>query len=443
MRRPHLLTCPDSCVVVDVKNGENARLTGEYRRKKFRHKVYYLDPFRLVTREPDTLNPVEFVDKNSQFAIEDSLEIGAALVDRKEEKGDGVHFLDTAEAVIAAAVATAVRYAPGAAKSLQGVCDMVGAGRWPKSLALMRQSDAWGGLLARMGDSLTHLQDRELASTMSTAARFLRFLSTPAVAESTRSSSFDPAELRGGKVTVYLVLPADRALTLGPLLRLWVGCLMRAVVRGGLQEKNKVHFICDEAGLLGKMDQIASALTVGRGFGLLLQLYYQDLGQLRKCWPDGADQTVLANSTQIYFRVNDLETARRVSEHLGKGTIVVDEGGASKSWTRNFTDDGKGGWSQSGGTSTSWKLLGREVLTASEVMALDRRGAVVFTPGVLPFWAVLLRYYENDLLPRGGRLKAVVKSAVVLAAAVGAVWWMSLLVQKVTGRPLVDVRWVK
>ena len=38
-----------------------------------------------------------------------------------------------------------------------------------------------------------HLQDRELASTMSTIARFLRFLSTPAIAASTRSSSWNPA----------------------------------------------------------------------------------------------------------------------------------------------------------------------------------------------------------------------------------------------------------
>src|SRR5579885_3834981 len=52
---PFLLTCPDSCVVVDFK-GENARLTAAARRR-MGHKVVVLDPFKIVTPEPDTFNP--------------------------------------------------------------------------------------------------------------------------------------------------------------------------------------------------------------------------------------------------------------------------------------------------------------------------------------------------------------------------------------------------
>jgi type IV secretion system protein VirD4 len=46
---PHLLTCPDSMVVVDFK-GENALLTAEHRARTFGHKIVILDPFKVVTQ---------------------------------------------------------------------------------------------------------------------------------------------------------------------------------------------------------------------------------------------------------------------------------------------------------------------------------------------------------------------------------------------------------
>ena len=88
-----------------------------------------------------------------------------------------------------------------------------------------------------------------------------------------------------------------------------------------------VHFLCDEANSLGRMEQISDVLAIGRGYGVRMQLYYQDLGQIRKCWPDGADQTLLANTTQVFFGVNDQTTAEYVSNRLGEQTIVVASGG--------------------------------------------------------------------------------------------------------------------
>jgi type IV secretion system protein VirD4 len=45
---PFLLTCPESCVVIDFK-GENALLTAEHRRR-MGHKIVILDPFKVVTQ---------------------------------------------------------------------------------------------------------------------------------------------------------------------------------------------------------------------------------------------------------------------------------------------------------------------------------------------------------------------------------------------------------
>ena len=103
------------------------------------------------------------------------------------------------------------------------------------AISLMCESDAWGGILARMGGQLKHFVEKEKSSALTTTGRFLRFLDTPAVVESTKISSFDPAKLRSGRTTVYLVLPPEYMRSHSALMRMWIVTLMRAVVKGGLQ----------------------------------------------------------------------------------------------------------------------------------------------------------------------------------------------------------------
>jgi type IV secretion system protein VirD4 len=395
---PFLLTSKEPCFVLDVKDGELARITAEARRRMGR-KVYIIDPYHCVTNTPATLNPVQFIDKNSPYALDDSREIAAEIVERKQQMGDGVHFLDNAEAAIAAVTATVVEYGEEHQKSLQAVCDIVSSPhRWGKAVQLMVGSPAQEGMLARLGGNLMHLKDRELASTMTTIARFLRFLSTPAIAASTRKSSFDPREILDGNTDVYCVLPADRVATLSPLLRVWTGTFLRTALRG--KGDSTIHFVCDEAGSsLGKMDQLATALTVGRSAGIRLQLYYQDLGQLKKCWPEGADQTLLANVNAVFFGVNDQQTAEHVSARLGDETVVVDSGGTSDGMSRqepNGTSPGSTTYSWN--RSSNWGQQARRLLKPEEVATLPARVAITFTPGVPPICTNLIRYYEEPNL---------------------------------------------
>ncbi len=84
---PFLMTCPDACVVIDVKGGESAKLTAHYRAKKFGHKHRLLDPFKQVTQAPDTLNVLEFIKKDSLHALNDCDEVAHAIVEHKQEHG--------------------------------------------------------------------------------------------------------------------------------------------------------------------------------------------------------------------------------------------------------------------------------------------------------------------------------------------------------------------
>ncbi len=270
--------------------------------------------------------------------------------------------------------------------------------------------------MARLGHQLTHFKDKELSSTLTTTNRFLRFLDTIAISDNTRRSSFDPADLLTGKMTVYLVLPPEHMRAQSPLLRLWIGSMLRAVVKAGLQDHTKVHFVLDEAAALGHMEALDDAVDKFRGYGIRLLFLYQSLGQLKLCWPDGRDQTLLSNVTQVYFGVNDQQTAEYVSNRLGDETILVRSWGSNSTSSHQASPQG-GNTSYSSGTNEGFQQHGRKLLQPSEVAALDPRVAITFTPGVPPIATWLVRYFEHDFgTERGlGLLKSAFDTACLLA----------------------------
>jgi type IV secretion system protein VirD4 len=425
---PFLKTCPESCVVVDFK-GENYLETAADRRR-MGHKVVVLDPYRIVTQEPDTFNPLQFIDRESPTAIDDCRDLAEALVIRTGQEKEPF-WNDAAEMWIAAMTAAVVAFADDADKSLQSVRTVLtNPQRMEAVIKLLCESDVWDGMLARLGGQLTNFKDKELASTLTTTNRFLRFLDTIAISESTKQSSFNPADLLTGKMTVYLVLPPEHMRAQSALLRLWIGSLLRAVVKGGLQEKTKVHFVLDEAASLGHMEALDDAVDKFRGYGVRLQLYYQSIGQLQKCWPEGGATTLLSNTTQVFFGVNDPQTAGYVSSRLGEETIIVESGGTSSSTTRQSSQQGSGNYSYSTSTSDNWQQIARKLLKPEEVEALDPRVAITFLPSAPPIWTWLVRYYEHDFgRPQGlGPVKSAFDAACLfLAAGLLAVWWTAAL----------------
>jgi type IV secretion system protein VirD4 len=406
---PFLLTCEESCVVVDFK-GELFAETAEFRSRVLGHRIVRLAPYGETS---DTFNPLDFIDRNSPHAIDDCNDLADALVVRTGEEKEP-HWNDSAQINLGAVAATVVGHGDGSMRSLNMVRDILSNPQaLENTIKLMTESDWLGGALKPLGGQMMHYKGEEKSSTLTTSLRHLKFLGTPAIAKNVSKSTFDPAQLRKGKVTVYLCIPPDRADAMKGLLRMWVGSLLRACLRQGLSRPGlgKVHFIMDEAALAldGGMGCVTSALNIGRGSDIRFQFYFQSAGQLLKCFPQGQGQTLRANTTQIYFGVNDNETAEEVSKRLGDWTAIVEEGGSSTSWQKSYSgstrdSDGRG-FSQSGGSNQSWKQIARRLLQPSEIMALNPRAAITLVAGMPPIQTWLLRYYEEKWLKQRSRLR--------------------------------------
>jgi type IV secretion system protein VirD4 len=419
---PTLLTDDTSAIVLDVK-GELVRETAAARRK-MGHRVVVLDPFGKVNGR-DTFNPLSVIDSDDAAGLEDVKALSEAAVARQGTEHEP-HWNNSAEMFISAVTGFVAQAATGAHRNLQTVALVLAD---PAELAgatkAMQASPAWGGMLARMGAQLGHFADREKGSVLTTANRHLNFLNTPMVAANTKETSFDPYTLKAGKMTVYLVIPPEYLRSHSGLLRLWLAALQRAVVKSGPGEQRKVNFLIDEAGALGNLPFALDALTQLRGYGVRVTLVYQSLGQLKTCFPDGQDQTVLSNTdVQIYFGINDYATAdEAVSKRIGMCTVPnwSENGGESTS----HSTDGNGSPSTSTNRNTGYSVseVGRAVLQPEEIMQLSQREAIVFAPHVPPVHCWLVRYYERSFrraihrLTRFGRFLMTVRSLGLAASS--------------------------
>ena len=146
---------------------------------------------------------------------------------------------------------------------------------------------------------------------------------------------------------------------------------------------SEVLFVVDEAPIVGSMPSINDAIGIGRGYGIRLQFYFQSTGQLKTCFPDGQEHTLLSNTSQIFFGVNDNATATLVSDRLGERTIVTESGGTGSGYSRQNTHAAQP--SSSNGSSSNeshnWQQQARKLLKPEEVMALSPRSAITFVQG--------------------------------------------------------------
>jgi type IV secretion system protein VirD4 len=389
---PLLLTSCENFFVTDIK-GENARITAEHRARIFGHKIVLLDPFRLVTPAPASFNVLDTIDPKDPECFDQCKAIADSIAD-KEPNSKEPHWRQKAVTYIGGTIAGVIHLLPPDRRSLQEVVEILSdKPLLAQLIKRMQVSAVHDGLLARLGNEMSICTDRELDGVLSTAHRFLSFLSTPAVVESTRTTSgFDPADL-DGRVTGYLILPAKYMRSHAGLMRLWTTAIMQMAVVRGVGNPRPLNVLLDECAQLGHSEQIEDMLTIGRGYGIKLTLIFQSMAQLKQAFPDGRDGVLLSNTTQIFFAINDPATAEYVSSRLGEQTICVTSGGTSTSHSHQSSPQGSGSTSTS--TNENWQQMGRKLMQPAELMTCDPRIAFVFHSGMPPLVTWLIRYYEQ------------------------------------------------
>jgi type IV secretion system protein VirD4 len=167
------------------------------------------------------------------------------------------------------------------------------------------------------------LTDKFLQSCWGTLTARLQPLLNETVIRSLTRSDFTPAELMCAEkpITIYLKLKEQDLLALSPLLRLfWTAIIDELTTtydkRAGAG-CTPVLLLIDEGGITGIPNlHISSSTLAGRGISLWFII--QSLSQLSATYGHDRAKIILGNmDTTLFYRPNDLDTAKYLEERLG------------------------------------------------------------------------------------------------------------------------------
>jgi type IV secretion system protein VirD4 len=151
------------------------------------------------------------------------------------------------------------------------------------------------------------------------ACSYISSLCSDAVENCLRKFSFNLQDLYDGKpLSIYIVIPPDKLESHRALLRLWVGTLLTTVMRRKNMPRQRTLFFLDECAQLGTLPMLRQAITLLRGSGLQTWTFWQDLSQLRQCYPN--DWQAIVNNSDVLqvFGIGNHNMAKEWGELLGQ-----------------------------------------------------------------------------------------------------------------------------
>lgn len=325
---PNLLLYEGSVLAIDPK-GELAEKTAERRAKGLNQAVFVLDPFDAsgpwTKSWRAAFNPLAEIDPDSPTAIDDAALLAEALI--VDDPSAEQHWINAARDLVRGLILFALRQEPEKRNLIHvrdffrtpndredgGVID--GQMAWLSRMT--KDEKAFDGVVAATGFSLMRKNEREFASIVSAADVQLSFLDSPPLRECLRHSNFAMADLKSGRATVYLCLPASRMGTHAKWLRMLVTLAIVMCERVAIRPEPPVLLLLEEFPVLGHMRTIETAAGQIAGFGVRIVTVLQDLTQLMRHYKESWE-TFLGNSgAAVFFGMADNTTLEYVSKKLG------------------------------------------------------------------------------------------------------------------------------
>lgn len=360
---PNLLMFPGSTVVIDPK-GELASITARHRRDKLGQNVVVLDPAGVAdvpTEMRGHFNPLGQLDERDRGVVAAAQSIASGIVVPNPQAKDP--FWDqTALSFIQAVVLYMLHFYAPEDRTLMKLRETASVGDWqlyqdflrhmregedgdpdyqaPPNKAFdlmlseMADSDAFGGLLREEAAKILQMGENTRGNVLGGLRTHLDFLRDPQLwpalePNEENPATFNLADLRKQDefTTVYLCLPVDMMYQQGRWMRLLVMQITQYIQRTGVNFDKEsdwpVLMMIDEFFQLGPLPSIENTLTYAPGMGLRLWLIVQDIGQLKKNYPDSWETILGACGIKQFFGINDLPTAKYLSELMGEEEIDV------------------------------------------------------------------------------------------------------------------------
>jgi type IV secretion system protein VirD4 len=365
-----------SMLAVDPK-GSLPAIASRFRREVLGQEVFVLDPWGISGMPSASMNPFDILDPESDDLTDDAKLLADSLV--IAETGKGQFFSDTARIIVRAFILHIVTSAPRELWNVTTLSDLASRSGNDLNhlLSIMQKNDAVAGQVRKIASTIRGISEETLGNITATITRSLDFLHSPRMQKVMARSDFSFRDLKRSKMTVYLVIPEERLEGYARWLRLMLSLAILECGRERYTVKPPVLFLLDEFAALGRMEIIETAIALMRGYGIRFWPMLQDYSQLTRLYENSAS-SFIANSGVIQaFNVNDMDTARMLSERLGKET-------------RNITENN----TRPHEVNTS-QMIGRDLLMPDEIMRLPQNAQLLLYKGLKPLMAQKISYYEQ------------------------------------------------
>jgi len=386
---PTLLRYDHSMLIIDPK-GENAAIIARTRRDQLNQNVHIVNPwgemkdrYAKLGFETATFNPLDAIDRNDPNAVAVAQNLASTVCPISHDKdkfwqGSAANVLSAVFLWLADQEGMTREDDPSKTetKTLARAREIVTQSRadFKKDLVKMMASTAYDGAIKELVSQYIDLAPETYSGILANLTESTKFLSDPQIKASTETSSFSMPSLRDELMTIYLVIPHDRIQTHSTCLRLVIASAMQSLKsRSRIQSppRHRCMFLIDEFGSIGHIADIPRDIALMRGYGLDFTLIIQNLGQLKQHYGED-NNTILGNCGYKWFcYIGDLDTAKYLSETLGKKTV------RTKSESKS---QGLSGERRMAGESTTYSETGRDLLTSDEILNLGREFAILLNP---------------------------------------------------------------
>lgn len=319
----NLLYLKTPAVVLDIK-GELAAASAAWRAKHV-GPVYVFSP-----REPAqsvSFNPFARVSTDPDDAWEDCDRLASLLAVPTTSNAAGESYWDRRGRRVLASVLLEVALSEeGEGRTMLGVRQRLarmGNKEFLRSTYFPRLQELGVPDLLDLAAELDGLSDDQLPGLIDTARGYVQQWGAPRIVRVTAADTFTPAKLRAENATLYLNVELEDVRRYASILRAILGqCI--GTLCSGLPDRSAapVTFFLDEFPQLGRFDEVARALDIGRGFGVRFWLFAQSIHHLSEAYHNAEG---MLGSCYVRSFINPTEAdAQWLSKHLGERQGLLD-----------------------------------------------------------------------------------------------------------------------
>jgi type IV secretion system protein VirD4 len=184
--------------------------------------------------------------------------------------------------------------------------------------------DAHGEAMNRMAHdeiaAFLQITDVTRSGILSTAQGYLKPFLSPRMAGALGNSTLDLQDVVAGRpLSLYMILPPDKLKSHKALLKMWVGTLLKALISRKSRPPLSTLVLLDECAQLENFPWLETVITLCAGYGVQCWTFFQDMAQLRSCYPDSWP-TLLNNCAVLQtFGIRNRHMACQWGEFLEHG----------------------------------------------------------------------------------------------------------------------------